>query len=91
MTQEELNKIAFPNHYCGTVSIKVTPKEQIEQDSILNSNIDEDFTAGVEWAYKDVLQTIDKLLLYLDCDAYTTDARIGMRVFTNELKKRLTV
>lgn len=76
----------------------MTHKEQIEQASILhseivrnNSNIDEDFIAGAEWACKDVLQTIDKLLLYLDCDAYTTDARIGMRVFTNELKNRLTV
>ena len=35
------------------------------------------------------MQIIDETLRYMDCDAFVDDARVGMRIFAKELKKRL--
>lgn len=77
-----------PEKFECTVSLEQinTDIDEIWKNTLVNmiNNITKRNTASF-------MQIIDETLRYMDCDAFVDDARVGMRQFVKELKKRLTV
>lgn len=68
----------------------MTRKQEIEDAARLRyGNECASFIHGAQWADQKVLEIIDEILYYHDCDAYVEKTRIGMRIFANELRNRI--